>query len=70
MSDYISRSELLEVMTERKRPLNGEDGSHDRWRYIQWLADYWAVVDAPSVDVKETVGEYEQEILNARRGEE
>ena len=65
MSDYIRRSELLRTMKERKRP--------DRYsqRYAQWLADWWAIINAPSVDVEE-VGEkeYNNSILNARKGEE
>lgn len=37
---------LTRLMLERKQPLVGADSSKDRYRYIQWLADFNAIKDA------------------------
>lgn len=55
MSEYIKREPLLEQMLERKRPLDGEDNSKARWRYIQWLTDYNSIMDAPAEDVTRVI---------------
>lgn len=55
MSDYIKRETAINVLSERKRPLFGEDGSKDRYRYMQWLTDYYAIMNLPSADVEEVV---------------
>ena len=55
MSDLISRDDLLEVIVKRKRPESGADCSKERYRYMQWLADYWAIKDAPTIDAVEVV---------------
>ena len=40
---------LIELMLERKQPLVGVDSSKDRYRYMQWLADYYAIKDAKTI---------------------
>ena len=51
MSDLIDRDKLLEVLEERKKPNNGgEDGTKERYRYMQWLTDYNAVKEAPTAE--------------------
>lgn len=50
MSNYIKRSDLLRIMKERKRP---EKYSQ---RYLQWLADKHAILNAPSVECREVPG--------------
>ena len=55
MADYIKREDAINVLSERKRPLFGEDGSKDRYRYMQWLTDYYAIMNLPSADVEEVV---------------
>ena len=50
MDDVIRRDVLLKIMVERKRPLPGADGSKDRYRYMQWLADYQAIKEAPTIE--------------------
>ena len=53
MRDLIDRNELLKVLEERKKPNNGgEDGTKERYRYMQWLTDYNAVIEAPIVEPK------------------
>ena len=42
----VDADALIELMLERKRPLVGADSSKDRYRYIQWLADYNAIREA------------------------
>lgn len=49
----IDADVLIETMVERKRPEDGADWSKERYRYIQWLADYWAVKDAPTIKTKQ-----------------
>ena len=51
----IDADKLLEVIVKRKRPENGADCSKERYRYMQWLADYWAIKDAPPIDAVEVV---------------
>ena len=51
----IDADKLLEVIVKRKRPENGADCSKERYRYMQWLADYWAIKDAPTIDAVEVV---------------
>lgn len=51
MRDLIDRNELLKVLEERKKPNNGgEDGTKERYRYMQWLTDYNAVKEAPTAE--------------------
>ena len=45
----VDADALIELMLERKRPLVGADSSKDRYRYIQWLADFNAIKDAKTV---------------------
>ena len=53
MSDLIDRAKLLKVLEERKKPNNGgEDGTKERYRYMQWLTDYNAVIEAPPAEPK------------------
>ena len=40
---------LTRLMLERKQPLVGADSSKDRYRYMQWLADFNAIKDAKTV---------------------
>lgn len=40
---------LTRLMLEHKRPLVGADSSKDRYRYMQWLADFNAIKDAKTV---------------------
>lgn len=40
---------LTRLMLERKQPLVGADSSKDRYRYMQWLADFNAIRDAKTV---------------------
>ena len=47
MSNYIKRSDLLRIMKERKQPERYSQ------RHIQWLTDWFAILNAPSVDPKE-----------------
>lgn len=51
----IDADALIKIMSERKRPENGEDSTKARFRYIQWLTDYWAIADAPTVDAVKVV---------------
>lgn len=57
----IDADVLIEKMVERKRPEDGADWSKERYRYIQWLADYWAVKDAPTIKTKKVKYYDEQE---------
>lgn len=50
MSDYISRQEALDRLKCNK-PEEGADGSKDRHRYMQWMADINAITAIPSSDV-------------------
>lgn len=52
MSKYIDKEVLLERMN-RTRPYEGEDGSFERHRRLQWLADMGQVNMCPATDVKE-----------------
>lgn len=56
----IDADALIEIMVERKRPEDGADSSKERYRYIQWLADYWAVKNAPTIKTKQ-VKYYDEE---------
>ena len=40
---------LTRLMLERKQPLVGADSSKDRYRYMQWLADFNAIKDVKTV---------------------
>lgn len=40
---------LTRSMLERKQPLIGADSSKDRYRYMQWLADFNAIKDAKTI---------------------
>lgn len=40
---------LTGFMLERKRPLIGADSSKDRYRYMQWLADFNVIRDAKTI---------------------
>lgn len=51
----IDADALIEIMCERKRPENGEDSTKARFRYMQWLTDYHAINDAPTVDAVEVI---------------
>ena len=51
----IDADEVLGIMEERKKPEFGADGSKDRYRYMQWLADYQAIKSAPTIDAVEVV---------------
>ena len=42
----VDADALTRLMLERKQPLVGADSSKDRYRYIQWLADYNAIREA------------------------
>lgn len=42
----VDADALMELVLERKQPLVGADNSKDRYRYIQWLADFNAISDA------------------------
>lgn len=46
--DLISRQAAIERMTYSK-PVIGEDKSKERYRYMQWMADYNALKEVPSV---------------------
>lgn len=46
----IDADALIKTMVERKRPENGVDSSKERYRYMQWLADYWAIKEAPTIE--------------------
>ena len=54
MSKYIDKEVLLERMN-RTRPYEGADGSFERYRRLQWLADIWQVNMCPAADVEEVV---------------
>ncbi len=54
MSRYIDKEVLLERMN-RTRPYEGEDGSFERHRRLQWLADMEQVNMCPAADVAEVV---------------
>ena len=45
----VDADALTRLMLERKRPLVGADSSKDRYRYIQWLADYNAIREAKAI---------------------
>lgn len=45
----IDADALKELMLERKQPLVGADNSKDRYRYMQWLADFNAIKDVKTV---------------------
>lgn len=48
----IDADALISKMVERKHPgSSGEDNSKERYRYMQWLADYWAIEEAPTIDL-------------------
>ena len=51
MSKYIDKEVLLEHIN-RTRPYEGEDGSFERHRRLQWLADIGQVNMCPTVDVE------------------
>lgn len=55
MSRLTDADRLLEIMEERTKPEFGSDGSKDRYRYMQWVADYHAIKSAPTVDAVEVV---------------
>ncbi len=52
MSKYIDKEVLLERMN-RTRPYEGENGSFERHRRLQWLADMEQVNMCPAADVEE-----------------
>lgn len=45
----VDADALMGLMLERKRPLSGADGSKDRYRYMQWIADFNAIEDAKTI---------------------
>lgn len=45
----VDKDALMESMLERKQPLVGADSSKDRYRYMQWLADFNAIKDAKAI---------------------
>ena len=45
----VDADALKELMLERKQPLVGADNSKDRYRYMQWLADFNAIKDAKTI---------------------
>lgn len=53
MSDYIDRQAALERFQRVKPPI-GEDGSKDRYRYLQWMACVEAIKEAPAASVMPT----------------
>lgn len=50
MSKYIDKGVLLERMN-RTRPYEGENGSFERHRRLQWLADIGQVNMCPTADI-------------------
>lgn len=46
----IDADALKEIMFQRKKPEHGANSTKERWRYIQWLTDYRAIEDAPTID--------------------
>lgn len=52
MSKYIDKEVLLERMN-RTRPYEGENGSFERHRRLQWLADIGQINMCPAADVQE-----------------
>lgn len=50
MSDYIDRQAAIERL-QRVKPLNGEDGSKDRYRFLQWMSCVEAIRETPAADV-------------------
>lgn len=52
MSKYIDKGVLIERMN-RTRPYEGSDGSFERYRRLQWLADMEQVNMCPAADVAE-----------------
>lgn len=54
MSKYIDKGVLLERMN-RTRPYEGANGSFERHRRLQWLADMEQVNMCPTADVEEVV---------------
>ena len=51
---YISREAVLDRL-KCNRPEEGADGSKDRHRYMQWMADHNAITAIPSADVVEVI---------------
>jgi hypothetical protein len=45
----VDKDALMKLMLERKSPLVGADSSKDRYRYLQWLADFYAIKDAKAI---------------------
>lgn len=45
----VDAGALIGSMLERKQPLLGADNSKDRYRYMQWLADFNAIRDAKTI---------------------
>ena len=52
MIKYIDKGVLLERMN-RTRPYEGADGSFERYRRLQWLADMEQINMCPAADVQE-----------------
>ena len=65
----IDADALIKKMVERKRPMVGEDASKDRFRYVQWLADYYAIKEAPTVQQEPLVQVSEVTYSDRKRGE-
>ena len=49
--ELIDKRALLRIMEERKKPEFGEDDTKERYRYVQWLTDYHAILTAPVAEV-------------------
>ena len=45
----VDADALMELMLERKQPLLGADNSKERYRYMQWLADFNAIRDVKTI---------------------
>ena len=45
----VDADALIGSMLERKQPLVGADSSKDRYRYMQWFADFNAIKDLKTV---------------------
>lgn len=51
---YIRRKDVFEML-KRTEPLDGQDDSKERFRYIQWLSTYHAINSIEPVDVASVI---------------
>ena len=63
VSDYIKREDAVEALNRHKKTFSyGENNSKERYAYMQHLADFKAIEEIPTADVRENVkGEWTKE---------